>query len=218
MPRVDIHALAEEVQEKGFCVLTQALNHSVIHEHIAQIAELIATAESDFKHDAAVLKSELRRRKMDLHRESAAANSLLFSDEIVGLIEHLAGAPIVMRQPETGFFQRGTPAHTDSLDFKVMPRSTEYRIWCALEDIDPRSGPVYFVPRSHRTISAVLEDSVAAERPEFLDLLQKQRAPTSAEAFFRETAFLWGQVKKVSLGRFHRSFFFPAGSPIAGKR
>ena len=58
---------------------------------------------------------------------------------------------------------------------------------------------MYFIPYSHRTISTVLEDVVATERPDLLETLQNQCGSTSAEEFYRETKFLWGHLKKITL-------------------
>ena len=134
--------LRQEITQRGFAVLRRGLDEPLVDSHVKQVSQLTEKLEDEFRHDPQALKAELKKQKAELHRSSETANRLLYSDDLQSLLEQVIEAPVVMRQPETGFFQRGTPTPTRSIS-RLNHVAAEYRIWCALEDIDPRSGRVF---------------------------------------------------------------------------
>src|SRR6185295_10426060 len=100
----------------------------------------------------------LKRERSRFHREHEAALALLFNQQLIECLRRRFGETPVMRQPQTGYYQQHTPTHTESLDIKPHESRAEVRVWCALEDVDPDAGVVYYVPRSHTVIAATLEE------------------------------------------------------------
>ena len=74
-------------------------------------------------------------------------------------------------------------------------------MWCALEDVDPTAGAVYYVPGSHATIAATLEERLSREHPEFLDTLQKLTPPTTLNEYGELTGPFFKDVKNLHLPR-----------------
>jgi len=189
----------------GFFVWPQLLDHQLIDEHLAAFAELnLATGVTpgeNFLSYSEEKQQTIKHARYQFHNECEATQRLLFNPQLIAFLRRLFNDEPVMRQPETGLYHRGSPDHTDSIDFKVHPKGAEVRIWCALEDVKPDAGPVYFVPGSHRTISETLEDEVLSEHPEFLDLIRSQLGPTTAIDYFRVTKPLWSFVRRVKLPR-----------------
>lgn len=133
------------------------------------------------------------------HACHPAARELLFPRALRNVLDRYFEDDAVLRQPETGFFHRNTPPHTDGLDVRTSAPGTEVRVWHALEDVHPDAGPVYVLPGSHRTVSMRLEAEVQNERPDLIALLQSQMGETTATEFYRATKPLWSYVKQSKL-------------------
>jgi phytanoyl-CoA dioxygenase PhyH len=194
---------AAQLDRDGFFVWPGLLPADLIDQHVAEYLELNLRLEAppgeDFHAYSPAKQAALKTARYDFHRDNPATQRMIFNARLIEFLRARFGEDPVMRQPETGFYTRRTPAHTDALDFKVSPAGREVRVWCALEDIHPDAGPVYFIPGSHRTISAYLEREVLTEFPEFADLLRSQMGPTSAPEFFLATRPLWNYVKQRKL-------------------
>jgi phytanoyl-CoA hydroxylase len=193
----------EQLERDGFFVWPGLLPADLIDQHLADFSALSSRLGhqpgEDFHAYPKEKQAEIKQGRYDFHKENPATQRMIFNEDLIAFLRGYFEDEPVMRQPETGFFHRRTPDHTDSLDFKVSPARREIRIWCALEDIHPDSGPVYYVPGSHRSISANLEREVLTENPEFVSLLQSQMEPTTAFDFFAATKPLWNYVKQRKL-------------------
>jgi phytanoyl-CoA dioxygenase PhyH len=195
----------EQLDQDGFFVWSSLLPPDLIDRHLDAYATLnarlgVKLGESFYSHPSEK-QAAIRQARSDFHVENIEAQRMIFNHELMRFLQDYFGDEPVMRGPQTGLYHRRTPDHTDSLDSKVSPRGAEVRIWCALEDIHPDSGPVYFVPGSHRAISEGLEREVLTEHPEFIDLLRSQMKPTTAEEYFSVTKPLWDYVKLTKLTR-----------------
>jgi len=201
----DFTGLLEQLDRDGFFVWRALLDHDLIDEHLTGFAELNAKLgvepNVDFHSYSSEKQSAIKEARYRFHLERESTQRLVFNSRLIAFLTRLFGEEPVMRQPETGFHTRRTPDHTDSLDFKVEPKGAELRMWCALEDIHPDSGPVYFVPGSHKAIAQVMEEEVLLEHPEFAQLLVSQLGATTSTEFFRVTKPLWRYVKEEKLPR-----------------
>ena len=80
-----------------------------------------------------------------------AALAILTCDELQGVLQCLAGEPT--QCVESMYFEttaRGTVTHADSHFMDASKPGSMIAAWIALEDIDPRAGRLYLMPRSHR--------------------------------------------------------------------
>lgn len=89
-------------------------------------------------------------RLSDLHSHSEAALALYLNRSIFDLVELILGQPAVATQ--SLFFEFGSQQalHRDPVFVQTRPPSHLVAAWIALEDVDPRSGPLLYVPGSHR--------------------------------------------------------------------
>lgn len=195
----------QQLERDGFFIWPQLLDHDLIDQHLAGFTELNQSLgvepNVDFHSYPLEKQTAIKESRYRFHAENGSTQRLIFSPPLTTFLQMLFGEEPVMRQPETGFYTRRTPDHTDSLDFKVEPKGSEVRMWCALEDIHPDSGPVYFVPGSHKAIAQVLEEEVLNEHPEFAELLTSQLGPTTATEYFQVTKPLWKYVRGEKLAR-----------------
>jgi phytanoyl-CoA hydroxylase len=89
-------------------------------------------------------------RIADLHSHSEAALDLYLNPQVFRYMELILGQPAVATQ--SLYFEYGSqqPLHRDPVFVQAQPPSHLFAAWIALEDIDARSGPLVYVPGSHR--------------------------------------------------------------------
>lgn len=88
-------------------------------------------------------------RIVEAWRHSSSVHWLAYESQICRNIELLTGH--TPRPFSTINFIGSTqqPLHSDYVHFGTVPDQHLVAVWVALEDIDPRSGPLQVVPRSH---------------------------------------------------------------------
>lgn len=89
-------------------------------------------------------------RIADLHAHSAAAREIYLSRAIFDYVERILGQPAVATQSLYFEFGSQQPLHRDPVFVQTKPASHLVAAWVALEDISPDSGPLVYVPGSHR--------------------------------------------------------------------
>jgi len=89
-------------------------------------------------------------RIADLHSHSRSARALYLWKPIFEYVERILGQPAVATQ--SLYFEYGSqqPLHRDPVFVQTKPPSALVAAWIALEDIHPESGPLVYVPGSHR--------------------------------------------------------------------
>jgi Phytanoyl-CoA dioxygenase (PhyH) len=139
----------------------------------------------------------IRQAENEFHRNSADALKLCFNQDLMGFLRWYFGDEPVLAMPQTDLHSRETPTHNDSVGMVVAPRGARVRMWVALEDIDPASGPLYLYARSHRLVAHTLEDEILRRRPEFLAILQGQTKPTTPDEFLRSFTPIGSYIKEM---------------------
>jgi phytanoyl-CoA hydroxylase len=89
-------------------------------------------------------------RIADLHAHSQAALAIYLWRPIFDYVERILGQPAVATQ--SLYFEYGSQQalHRDPVFVQTRPPSHLVAAWVALEDISPQSGPLVYVPGSHR--------------------------------------------------------------------
>jgi ectoine hydroxylase-related dioxygenase (phytanoyl-CoA dioxygenase family) len=109
------------------------------------------------------------------HESSRTALELFYRPELIDFLAGHFGTEPVMRAPQTGARHRGAELHADGFHTPVDPPGAEIRVWVALEDVDPASGPIYMIPGSHAIIAAI-RDRILRECPDVLEAAFEARA------------------------------------------
>jgi phytanoyl-CoA hydroxylase len=89
-------------------------------------------------------------RIADLYSHSAAARELYLWRPIFDYVERILGQPAVATQSLYFEFGSQQALHRDPVFVQTRPASHLVAAWVALEDISPDSGPLVYVPGSHR--------------------------------------------------------------------
>lgn len=97
-------------------------------------------------------------RFMNIHEQSAAAARIARDPRLLELLELILGQRAQLFQ--TIGFIRGSQqdAHSDAFHMMTEPPGFLIGAWVALEDIDDGSGPVFYLPGSHRLPYVMSED------------------------------------------------------------
>ena len=173
----DFASLSQTLTRDGYFVWPKLVTGQLAQRHSNGFCRFI----NDFtKHnihnsdDYSRVKDRVDIAAEGFHRRSIAAQEICFNKSLRRFSEHWFGSVPVLNGVVSGLYSRGETGegsgnpHADSLLAAAPdPWDAQLRIWCALEDIHPDVGPMYFVPGSHRTIMDSFREQVLLERPDF---------------------------------------------------
>jgi phytanoyl-CoA hydroxylase len=139
----------------------------------------------------------------DLHGYSSHAMDLYLHNDIFRLVELIFDQPAIAFQSLYFEFGSAQALHRDPMFVVTRPASHMVAAWIALEDISPDSGPLAYVPGSHRLPwFAFEEDSIVLvprvpqeRRQEYAEFTNKNMAAAGFEPVTftckRGDVFLW---------------------------
>jgi len=136
--------------EEGYLVVEGLIDPERLERINADVDRLV---------DAGSLHQHYRsQRFMNAHRKSAATAEVVSDPRVLELLELILGRSARLFQ--TISFVRGSQqeAHSDAFHMMTEPPGFLVGVWVALEDIDAESGPVFYLPGSHRLPYVMSED------------------------------------------------------------
>lgn len=89
-------------------------------------------------------------RIADLHASCPAARDLFLHPQLFAMVELILGEPAVAVQSLYFEFGSQQPLHRDPVHVYTTPASHLLASWVALEDIQPGTGELVYVPGSHK--------------------------------------------------------------------
>jgi phytanoyl-CoA hydroxylase len=140
--------IAREMILEGFTVLK-----GVVDPHLcdAVVSDYKQYLEKHNRYANQYIDAKGRHHRLvNFHLSSENAMKLGCHEEIMRLLDYLFGYKAGIYTSLT--FEYGTeqPIHRDAPFFHTFPVNYFVGVWCALEDIDPESGPLMYVPGGHR--------------------------------------------------------------------
>jgi hypothetical protein len=141
---------ARTFAEDGFLVLEGFFDGALLDRVREQVTPLFD--------DAVAEGPRSRGRVQDAWRECPAVREVACDARLLDLLSALYGRPAFPFQ--TLDFRYGTQqrGHSDRSHFDSLPGNFMCGVWVALEDIGPDSGPLFYVPGSHRLPSLSNDD------------------------------------------------------------
>jgi ectoine hydroxylase-related dioxygenase (phytanoyl-CoA dioxygenase family) len=138
----------EEFEQNGFVVFSLHDAQDLIAEINSDIEGMIHGGE--FSTNSRIYQYNNSPRIVESWKHSSAAKQLAFHPEIIEYLTKLFGCR--PKPFSTINFVRSTqqPLHSDYIHFGTVPHFRLAAAWVALEDIDPRSGPLQIVRGSHK--------------------------------------------------------------------
>ncbi len=152
----DTKGHVEELTRVGYTIIQLSDSDSLITEVNLQIEELVSGG--NFRTNSKIYSYNTSPRVVESWKHSPAAHSLAFHPQILGVLrDYFSSEPLPF---STINFLRSTqqPLHSDYVHFGTFPPFQLAAAWVALEDIDPKSGPIRLVPESHRFPEFFYED------------------------------------------------------------
>jgi hypothetical protein len=202
-PRIDAPDLAESL--RGLTPDERAFAESLARDGAATIdlpADALALCDRAVAETDPLFEGDRRARVPDAWRRSRAVRRLACRPEILRLLRASYG-----RQPfafQTLSFRRGTEQalHSDTIHFNSEPAGFMCGVWIALEDVDPRSGPLLYQPGSHRLPvlsmrdvgvdgAPAVEDYDRCYEPHFREQLDAAGLQTCPLLLRKGQAFAW---------------------------
>ena len=145
-----------QLQEDGYTVVSIDGIDELIEEVNLQVDDLVHRGE--YRTNSKIYSYNDSPRIVESWRFSPAAHHLAFQPSIVRVLEEYFRSSVLPFS--TINFLRSTqqPLHSDYVHFGTVPEFNLAAAWIALEDIDPRSGPVQVVPGTHKLPEFMYED------------------------------------------------------------
>jgi ectoine hydroxylase-related dioxygenase (phytanoyl-CoA dioxygenase family) len=177
------------------------------------VVDSLQTGQRSFWAQAAYPSTRLFKFN-DLYLMSEEVRELALDPELAGILAELLGEPAALCNSLN--FEKGSsqPKHIDSL--YMTPRTPHCLVaaWMALEDVHPDSGPLVYVPGSHRIPLYTFNDGThhasRDEIPDWFDYIDVQIRLRG----LKERAFL---ARKGDVFIWHADLVH-GGSPIADSR
>ena len=144
----DLSRLKSEFVVNGYVVLRLFDEIELLDEVIFDMKRMMITG--NFRTNSKIYSYNQSPRIVEAWRKSRAIHQLALNTTVLSTLLFLFG-----RKPQpfsTINFFRSTqqPLHSDYVHFGTVPHLLLAAAWIALEDIDPRSGPLQLVPGSHK--------------------------------------------------------------------
>jgi len=139
--------LLRKFDEEGYVVIKLEGVDDLIDEINSDVEKLIASGE--YRTNSKIYSYNDSPRIVESWKYSLAAKKLAFNAQIHDFLKLSFNAtPLPF---STINFLRSTeqPLHSDYVHFGTKPAFMLAAAWIALEDIDPRSGPIQIVNKSH---------------------------------------------------------------------
>jgi len=135
----DDHALAKAYNEKGYMILKNHIDPSIIDKLLGELAP----------HFPDHIDGEPRRRQ-DFWHEANHVKDLALDEEVFRILRMLYDREPVPFQ--TLNFKYGTEqsTHSDTIHFNCRPSGYMVGVWVALEDINSENGGLFYYPGSHK--------------------------------------------------------------------
>lgn len=191
--------VGRELIETGFSIIPNMQDHKIIDQARGDYYQFLEShrEEAEINRDP----SGRQFRLANFHCYSEAAMKLTKNPEVMNILDFLFGREAAVHTSLTFQYSTMQKLHRDSPYFHTFPEGQFFGVWTALQDIDPRSGPLSYVPGSHRfqidqwalynnALDRLNGDSAAAER-EALHEYQRIIAEVGCKS----------EVKKAILGK-----------------
>ena len=178
--------LAESLDRDGFCIWRGLLPHAAIDRHATAWRAFAPEHQLDLpfgqRSQSADQRHRAGRSAEEFHQQSAEAGALWLHPDLQDFARWRFGAEPFLRLVGTNLLSLGSYLHSDYLATAAPdPWEREFRVWGALEDIDPEAGPMYLLPGTHRSVLASLREEVLAARPDVAEALRAAMRPVTHE-------------------------------------
>lgn len=105
------------LDDDGFCVWPKLIPSDLIDTHLEGLEQCMRASTGFESSRGAPISREvfeaLKRERAKYHREHEPTLSPIFNQELIDCLARRFDHTPLIRQPQTGFYQQHTPAHTE---------------------------------------------------------------------------------------------------------
>jgi phytanoyl-CoA hydroxylase len=135
------------INEDGITVIRGCNEHSICNSVISDYEEF-----SDKYHDCVLKNLDAfghEKRLVNFHLISDAAKKIATNEKVMMILDALFGNRASIYTSLTFKYGTQQPVHRDTPHFATWPRRKFVGVWTALEDINPKAGPLFYYPKAH---------------------------------------------------------------------
>ena len=142
MEEIIVDNCIQEIQQKGYCILKNAINHDLADRIIAHFDEWKNNKDNCFK-------CYHFNRITNFHMLNDDTKQLVTNEYVNQILCKLFNCQQSIYS--SLFFREGTAQHfhRDTPHFYTNPINNYYGVWYALENIDEQAGPLKYYENSH---------------------------------------------------------------------
>ena len=136
--------------EEGYAVLESFFAPELIDQINVEIAEQLEHGKLGFNLGGDRVRNVFKR--------CPSAGQALTDPQLTDVLSYLLGRDVGIWQSISFFRGSRQGAHSDAFHMTTAPPGNLIVIWIALEDVSADSGPVFYVPGTHKLKEIVTED------------------------------------------------------------
>lgn len=141
----------------GWTLLPKAASNTLIDQFNLEVSEFRKVNNSKLDQNG------FGKRIGLIHTELETAQKILMSKDIMSLLQKYFSDNPVLFGSLTFDIGSEQNAHHDSAFFYTQPDHSMVGVWIALEDIHPDSGPLFYVPYSHKTFAIKADQALESD-------------------------------------------------------
>lgn len=146
----------ENLGRDGYTVIHLDDSEALISEVNEEIEHLISGGI--FRTNSKIYSYNASPRIVESWKHSPAAHSLAFHPQILDVLRNYFSSEPLPFSTINFLHSTQQPLHSDYVHFGTYPPFQLAAAWVALENIDPKSGPIRLVPKSHQLPEFLYED------------------------------------------------------------
>ena len=170
----DFAAFSAELDENGFFVWHDLVASDAVDAHVVAIESGLPLGRPGNVSADPVRLAEHRATRARFYERDETFLDICLNDKIVAFARYRFGGEPALKTFGAHRWSMGSHIHADNVNSAASdPWENDIRVWCALEDIDPRSGPMYLYPESHKLVSGNIREEFLERYPQYLPMLEE---------------------------------------------
>lgn len=159
-------------ENEGYLIFN--INDNNLIDRVNDDIQNILTNDNSLKKNTKIYSYNESPRIIESYKKSENCKKLAIHPEIVKMIELLYEKRPLAFSTINFLTSTQQPLHSDYAHFGTLPELMLVGSWIALEDINPDSGPLQVVPKSHKLDIYRYNDHNSGELPSGLDEIKLQ--------------------------------------------
>ena len=159
-------------EENGYLVFN--INDNFLIDCVNVDVEKILKEDTKIKKNSKIFSYNQSPRIVESYKKSKNCKKLAKHPKVINMLKYLYGKSPLAFSTINFLTSTQQPLHSDYAHFGTIPELLLIGTWIALEDINPDSGPLQIVPKSHKWSIYRYSEQNNGKVPSGLDEIKKQ--------------------------------------------